>query len=72
MVSSFGNKQFRGRGLVTSFMVVCAVLASLAIGVLLAHWICVAMFAMFRTHQRQVVAARVAKPQIARLKTMRG
>jgi len=29
------------------------------------------MFAMFRTHQRQVFA-KAPKPQMARLKTMRG
>jgi len=54
----------------TSFMVVCAVLASLAIGILIAHGVCVAMFAMFRNHQRQVIAASAVKPQVARLKTL--
>jgi hypothetical protein len=53
-------------------MLVCAVLASLAVGVLLAHWVCVAMFAMFRTHARQVAATRLAKPAATRLEAMRG
>jgi uncharacterized protein (DUF2062 family) len=56
----------------TSFMVICAVLASIAIGILVAHGICVAMFAMFRTHRRQVIAARAPKNQVARLNTLRG
>jgi len=53
-------------------MLVCGVLASLAIGVLIAHWICVALFAMFRTHQRQMASARVAKTAQPRLEAMRG
>lgn len=61
-----------GGSLVTSIMLVCGVLASLAIGVLIAHWICVALFAMFRTHQRQVASARVAKTAQPRLEAMRG
>ncbi len=58
--------------MITSIMLVCAVLASLAVGVLLAHWVCVAMFAMFRTHARQVAATRLAKPAATRLEAMRG
>jgi len=50
-------------------VLVCAVLASLAVGVLLAYGICRAMFAMFRMHAQQVaensarrvVAARVVQ-----------
>ena len=53
-------------------MLICAVLASLAVGVLLAHWVCVALFAMFRTHARQVAATRIAKPSAARLEAMQG
>ncbi len=58
--------------MITSIMLVCAVLASLAVGVLLAHWVCVGLFAMFRTHARQVAATRLAKPAAARLEAMRG
>jgi hypothetical protein len=50
-------------GLLSTVMLICAVLASLAIGVLIAHGICVAMFATFRNHARQVAAART--PQTA-------
>ena len=34
-------------------MLLCAVLASLAAGVLSAYGVCVAMFRVFRTHARQ-------------------
>jgi hypothetical protein len=37
-----------------SIVLVCAVLASLAVGVLVAYWVCSAMFHVFRIHARQV------------------
>jgi hypothetical protein len=37
-----------------SFMLLCAVVASLGLGVAVAHAICVAMFGVFRIHARQV------------------
>jgi uncharacterized protein (DUF2062 family) len=46
----------------TSIMLVCAVLASLAVGVLIAYGVCIAMFSAFQMHARQVagnVAQRV-------------
>lgn len=61
-----------GDGLISSIMLICAVLASLAVGVLLAHGVCVALFAMFRTHARQVAAAPVPKRPTSRLEAMRG
>lgn len=51
--------------MISSVMLICAVLASLAVGVLLAHWVVVALFAMFRTHARQVAAARQTEPRVA-------
>ncbi len=39
---------------ILSIVLVCAVLASLAVGVLLAYGICVGMFEVFRIHARQV------------------
>lgn len=39
-----------------SVMLVCAVLASLAAGVLAAYGVCVAMFGFFRLHARQTPA----------------
>ena len=38
----------------TSIVLICSVLASLAVGVLVAYGVCLAMFAMFRSHARQV------------------
>ena len=42
----------------TTVVLVSAVLASLAAGVLLAYGICVAMFRVFRMHARQVAALK--------------
>lgn len=38
----------------TSVVLICAVLASLALGVLVAYGICLAMFQMLRVHARQI------------------
>jgi uncharacterized protein (DUF2062 family) len=35
-------------------MLVCAVLASLAVGVLIAYGVCIAMFSAFQMHARQL------------------
>ena len=40
--------------MILSIALICAVLASLAVGVLLAYWVCMAMFGVFRMHVRQV------------------
>ena len=53
----------------SSIVLVSAVLASLALGVLLAYGVCVAMFSIFKTHAQQVAAKsqRVGTPaQVAR------
>ena len=42
----------------TSIMLVCAVLMSLAVGVLAAYGVCLGMFQVFRIHARQVQARR--------------
>jgi hypothetical protein len=39
---------------VISIVLICAVLASLAVGVLVAYGVCIAMFGAFRMHVRQV------------------
>ena len=57
-------------GLVSSFSLVglvCGVFASLALGVLIAHAICVSMFALFRIHARSVAEARLATARAAQL-----
>jgi hypothetical protein len=41
---------------VTSIVLVCAVLASLAVGVLVAYGVCITMFRAFQMHVRQVAA----------------
>jgi hypothetical protein len=53
----------------SSIVLISAVLASLAVGVLLAYGVCVAMFGIFRAHAQQVAAEsrRVGTPaQVAR------
>jgi hypothetical protein len=40
----------------SSIVLISAVLASLAVGVLLAYGVCMAMFGVFRMHARQVAA----------------
>jgi uncharacterized protein (DUF2062 family) len=55
---------------VTSIVLVCAVLASLAAGVLVAYGVCYAMFALFRIHARQV-AVRSAS-QVVAVQTVEG
>jgi len=54
---------------ISSIVLICAVLASLAVGVLVAYGVCTAMFGVFRIHARQVAenSARrvVASTQVA-------
>ncbi len=52
---------FLGRvAVVVSFLLVCAVLGSLAAGVLVAYGVCLAMFGVFRLHARQAAASHQA------------
>lgn len=46
-----------------TLMLVCASLASMAFGVLVAYWLCRAGFAMLRMHARSVAVQ--AKPVVA-------
>ena len=48
----------------SSIVLICAVLASLAIGVLVAYGVCMAMFKVFRIHARQV-AVKSARGVVA-------
>jgi uncharacterized protein (DUF2062 family) len=50
---------------VTSIVLVCAVLASLAVGVLVAYGVCLAMFRVFQIHVRQVAAGRESRRMVA-------
>jgi hypothetical protein len=46
-----------------SIMLVCAVLASLAAGVLVAYSVCLGMFAAFRMHAKQVAVKPAVRVQ---------
>ena len=58
------NVELQGVVVTSSIVLVCAVLASLAVGVLVAYGVCMAMFGVFRMHVRQVAAGsrRVVAP----------
>ncbi len=60
-----------GVGLVSSMMLICAVVLSLASGVLAAYGLCVGMFRVFRMHALQVAAARTPQSQSTTLGTAR-
>ena len=49
----------------TTIVLVCAVLASLAVGVLVAYGICIGMFRLFRMHARQVALGNRARQVVA-------
>ena len=49
----------------SSIVLVCAVLASLAVGVLVAYGVCMAMFASFQMHVRQVAAGNDSRRVVA-------
>jgi uncharacterized protein (DUF2062 family) len=50
---------------VTSIVLVCAVLASLAVGVLVAYGVCIAMFRVFQMHVQQVAAENRSRSLVA-------
>jgi uncharacterized protein (DUF2062 family) len=58
------NVEFLGVD-VTSIVLVCAVLASLAVGVLIAYGVCMAMFSAFQMHARQVAAGNESRRVVA-------
>ena len=60
-----------GAGVSSSIMLVCAVLASLAVGVLVAYGVCIAMFGIFQMHARQVAEGRGAKSVVAPVQTVK-
>lgn len=51
----------------TTVVLLCAVLASLAGGVLLAYGLCDAMFALFRIHSIQAAQQRIAAREAQQL-----
>jgi hypothetical protein len=52
---------------VTTVVLMCSVLASLAGGVLLAYSLCHAMFNLFRIHSIQVAQQRIARREAQQL-----
>jgi hypothetical protein len=52
-------------GVMGSLMLICAVAASLAFGVLVAYGVCLAMFRIFRVHATAVATERVTSVQVA-------
>ena len=55
---------FFGGSMMGSLMLVCAVLASLALGVLMAYGICQAMFSIFRVHAMAAAKERVSNSPV--------
>lgn len=51
----------------TSIVLVCAVLASLAVGVLVAYGVCIAMFRAFQMHVQQVAAEKRSRSVVAQV-----
>lgn len=49
-----------------SVVLICSVLASLAVGVLIAYGICLSMFKVFRVHSMQAAQARAAAREAAK------
>jgi len=56
----------------SSIVLISAVFASLAAGVLVAYGICMAMFGIFRIHARQVAEKSAAQSVSARAQTVEG
>ncbi len=64
--------RLKGCGLSTSIVLVCAVLAAMAAGVLVAYGVCYAMFALFRIHARQVAVRSTAAAVAANIQVVEG
>ncbi len=60
-----------GLFVMSSIMLVCAVVASLAVGVFMAQGLCMLMFQVFRMHVKQVVATRIRDAQVVELGPVR-
>jgi len=63
---------FRGVVVNSSIVLICAVLASLASGVVVAYGVCMAMFGVFRMHARQVAAERSTVTVVAPAQVVEG
>jgi|HubBroStandDraft_6_1064221.scaffolds.fasta_scaffold3119380_1 ABC-type spermidine/putrescine transport system permease subunit II len=59
------HDELLGAVLNSSIVLACAVLASLAVGVLVAYGFCIAMFRVFQMHVRQVAAGNESRRMAA-------
>ena len=55
-----------------SIVLVCAVLASLAVGVLIAYGVCMSMFRVFQMHAQQVAAEKQSRAVVAPAQVVKG
>lgn len=58
---------FWGLVVMSSILLVCAVVASLAVGVYVAQGLCMLMFSIFRMRVKQAAATRMAKTAVVAL-----
>ena len=56
----------------SSIMLMCAVLASLALGVLIAYGVCISMFNLFQMHARQVAAGNSLRRRVESAEVAKG
>jgi hypothetical protein len=56
----------------STIVLISAVLASLAVGVLVGYVVCMAMFAIFRTHAKKVAAVKMAGRVVASTRAVQG
>ena len=56
----------------SSIMLMCAVLASLALGVLIAYGVCISMFNLFRMYARQVAAGNSLRRTVESAEVAKG
>ena len=56
----------------TSIVLFCAVLASLAVGVLIAYGVCMSMFRVFQMHAQQVAEKKQSRGVVAPAQVVKG
>jgi hypothetical protein len=56
----------------SSIVLISAVLASLAVGVLVGYGVCIAMFGIFRMHAKKVAAVKMAGRVVASAPAVQG
>jgi hypothetical protein len=61
------TQKARMQNLLNSFLLICAAMGSLALGVLLAYWTCKVAFATLKMHARSFAASPRIKAETARV-----